>query len=70
MERQHGSIIAKVGRSMRRNLLIPMAFGNQRQKPLEWAAPPTRIEGLLVAVYVIMNIVFCFPGYHLVQGNL
>lgn len=69
-ERQHGFIISRMARGVRRNLLMPLAFGNKRQKPLDWCAPPTRIEGLLVALYVVMNIVFCFPGYHLVEGNL
>lgn len=70
LERQHGSMIARIGRGIRRNLLIPLLFGNDRQKPLEWCAPPTRIEGLLVGLYVIMNVVFLFPGYMLVDGNI
>lgn len=69
MERQYGSIIGRAGRWTRRNLLMPLAFGNKRQKPLNWCAP-TRIEGLLVGLYVVINIVFCFPGYHIVEGNL
>lgn len=70
LERQHGSMIARVGRGMRRNLLMPLLFGNGREKPLEWCSTPTRMEGLLVGLYVVMNIVFCFPGYTLVEGNL
>lgn len=68
--RQEGSIVARTQRAVRRSLLMPLAFGNKHQESLKWASPPTRTEGLLIAVYVVMNIVFCFPGYHLFEGNL
>lgn len=68
--RKEGSIVARTQRAVRRSLLMPLAFGNKHQESLKWASPPTRTEGLLIAIYVVMNIVFCFPGYHLIDGNL
>lgn len=70
IERKPGSIISRTQRAIRRSLLMPLAFGNKHKEPLRWASPPTRTEGLLVAIYIVMNIVFCFPGYHLFEGNL
>ncbi|CZT15077.1 uncharacterized protein RCC_12099 [Ramularia collo-cygni] len=70
IERQSGSTIARAHRAVRRSLLMPLAFGNRDGKTPKWAAIPSRTEALLVATYVVMNIVFMFPGYDLVEGNL
>ncbi|KAF2170434.1 hypothetical protein M409DRAFT_19255 [Zasmidium cellare ATCC 36951] len=65
--RQSDSPIARTGIWIRRHMVLPLAFGNHRETPF---TVPTRVEGLLIALYVVMNFVFCFPGYHTFEGNL
>lgn len=66
--RQSTSPIAQAGVWMRRHLLLPLAFANHREAPP--FTVPSRLEGLLIGLYVVMNFVFCFPGYHTFEGNL
>lgn len=65
--RHSSSPIAKAGVWIRRHMLLPLAAGNRREAPF---TVPTRLEGLLIALYVAMNFAFCFPGYHTFEGNL
>ncbi|KAK4495065.1 hypothetical protein PRZ48_013392 [Zasmidium cellare] len=65
--RQSNSPIARTGTWIRRHLVLPLAFGNHRETPF---TVPTRVEGILIGLYVVMNFVFCFPGYHTFEGNL
>lgn len=65
--RQSSSPIARAGVWIRRHMLLPLTFANHREAPF---TIPTRLEGLLIALYVVMNFVFCLPGYHTFKGNL
>lgn len=65
--RQSNSPIAQAGVWVRRHVMLPLTFANHREAPF---TVPTRLEGLLIALYVVMNFVLCFPGYHTFEGNL
>jgi hypothetical protein len=55
---------------IRRRLLLPATFGGHCQDSTGFGTIPPRIEIILLVVYLIMNIVFLFPGYDLFEGNL
>ena len=53
-----------------RRLLLPATFGGHCQDSAGFGTIPPRIETILLIVYLVMNIVFLFPGYDLFEGNL
>lgn len=67
---QNASISGKLRLWYRRHLLLPAVFNGQCQEPIGWCTLPPRLESLLLALFLLMNFVFCFPGYRLFLGNL
>lgn len=67
---QHRSESNSVRLWIRKCLLLPATFGQHCQDPVGWGTIPPRWESLLLVLYLIMNIVFMFPGYDLFPGNL
>ena len=55
---------------IRKRLLLPATFGGHCQDSAGFGTIPPRLETLLLVVYLVMNIVFLFPGYDLFEGNL
>lgn len=55
---------------IRRRLLLPATFGQRCQDPVGCGTIPPRLESILLVLYLIMNIVFMFPGYDLFAGNI
>lgn len=54
---------------IRSRLILPATFGKHCQAPIAGATIPPRLETLVLVVYVILNFVFCFPGYDLFADN-
>jgi len=54
----------------RRRLLLPATFGGHCQDSAGFGTIPPRLETILLIVYLVMNIIFLFPGYELFEGNL
>lgn len=55
---------------LRRRLLLPATFSGHCQESAGFGTIPPRVETILLIVYLVMNIVFLFPGYDLFEGNL
>jgi hypothetical protein len=55
---------------LRRRLLLPATFSGHCQESAGFGTIPPRVETILLIVYLVMNIVFLFPGYDLFDGNL
>ncbi|KAI5362386.1 putative FAD-binding 8, ferric reductase, NAD binding domain-containing protein [Septoria linicola] len=56
---------------LRRKVILPATFGHRSQDPLGWCTIPPRLESSILVLYVVMNVVMCFPGYHLMEiGNV
>jgi hypothetical protein len=55
---------------IRKHLLLPATFGQHCQDPIGWCTIPPRFESILLVLYLIMNIVFLFPGYDLFPDNI
>lgn len=56
-------------RWIRRNLILPATFRSQCQEANGAGTIPPRLETSLLVVYLLINIVFCLPGYNLFMGN-
>jgi hypothetical protein len=54
----------------RRHLLLPATFGGHCQESAGVGTIPPRVETILLILYLVMNIVFLFPGYDLFEGNI
>ncbi|KIR77478.1 ferric-chelate reductase [Cryptococcus gattii EJB2] len=48
----------------------PALFGQKHVHSFYWFCIPTRLESLLVFIYVAFNIIFSFVGYNLFRENL
>lgn len=73
--RQHGPDRRRAESSslrlwIRQRLLLPATFGQHCQEPAGLGTIPPRLESMLLVLYLIMNIVFMFPGYDLFAGNI
>jgi hypothetical protein len=55
---------------IRKHLLLPATFGQHCQDPIGWCTIPPRLESILLVSYLIMNMVFLFPGYDLFAENI
>ncbi|KAF2215486.1 hypothetical protein CERZMDRAFT_105155 [Cercospora zeae-maydis SCOH1-5] len=56
---------------VRRVLLLPATFGNKQAAPIgKIGTIPPRLESLLLAAYVAINFVMCFPGISVFAGNV
>jgi hypothetical protein len=55
---------------IRRCLILPPTFRQACQEPIRWCTIPPRLETILLTTYIILNIVYCFPGYDLFLPNL
>ncbi|EMD63374.1 hypothetical protein COCSADRAFT_143289 [Bipolaris sorokiniana ND90Pr] len=55
---------------LRRNLIIPAAFGNRCARPYGLCTIPPRIQSLTIFLFVIFNIAACSCSYRLTEGNL
>lgn len=55
-----------------RKLSTPTLFGRKHSQPAlwGWATIPTRLEGLFIAAYLIVNFVFCFVNYYTFEEYL
>ncbi|KXS93685.1 hypothetical protein AC578_8325 [Pseudocercospora eumusae] len=55
---------------IRKNLILPAAFRKHQSEAVGWSFTiPPRLESIVLALYVIMNFIMCFPGYNLFVGN-
>lgn len=55
---------------IRRQLILPATFGQKQAEAVAYAGTiPPRFETLLLAIYVMINVYVCFPGYHVFVGN-
>jgi hypothetical protein len=56
---------------IRRTLILPATFGQRQAEAVANAySIPPRLESILLAIYLLMNIVMCLPGYRLFDGNM
>lgn len=53
-----------------RHILLPELLGEKQTQLFPGTVFPTRLETLIITLYIILNFVFCFPGYHVFAGNL
>lgn len=55
---------------IRKTLILPATFGKHQAEAVAYTYTiPPRLESIILGVYLIMNIVFCFPGYNTFIGN-
>ncbi len=54
----------------RRNVLLPATFGYRHLQPLGWATLPTRVQSLLVALFVVLNIIATAVGHSVYHDNI
>lgn len=54
---------------IRRRLILPATFGKHCQEAKFGATIPPRLESLILFVFVLLNFVWCFPGYDLFDDN-
>lgn len=58
------NVYKKVGfNKFRKYVSLPALFGYKHSQPVLWGNAPTRIQTLVVAGYLIMSFVLCFPSY-------
>ncbi|SMR42836.1 unnamed protein product [Zymoseptoria tritici ST99CH_3D1] len=56
---------------VRRTLILPATFGQKQAEAVAHAFTiPPRLETLLLTLYLVINIVMCFPSYDIFTGNL
>ncbi|KAI5362355.1 putative ferric reductase transmembrane component-like domain-containing protein [Septoria linicola] len=55
---------------MRRKLILPVTYGKKQAEAVAdiYTIPP-RLESILLAIYIILNLIMCLPGYDLFDGN-
>lgn len=66
---QPPSLMSRTWLWIRSRLILPATFGKHCQAPIAGGTIPPRLETLVIVVYVILNVVFCFPGYDLFHQN-
>ncbi|PPJ50983.1 hypothetical protein CBER1_06818 [Cercospora berteroae] len=56
---------------IRKKLILPATFGNKQAVAIgNIGTIPPRLESILLAVYVVINVVMSFPGYSVFAGHL
>ena len=53
-----------------KHITLPAVFGYRHIQPLGWCTLPTRLQSILVFLYVALNFIFCAQDWHLFTGNL
>ncbi|EME83870.1 uncharacterized protein MYCFIDRAFT_115437, partial [Pseudocercospora fijiensis CIRAD86] len=55
---------------IRKSLILPPTFRKHQSEAVarSFTIPP-RLESVILALYVVMNFIMCFPGYNLFIGN-
>lgn len=54
----------------RQYLTVPATFGHRHAQPIGWCTIPNRIQSLTIALFVILNIVFCVVDYPVFNDNI
>ena len=55
---------------IRRRIILPATLGRKQAEGNAYTGTiPPRLETLLLAIYAIINVYQCFPGYHVFVGN-
>ncbi|XWX02378.1 hypothetical protein V2A60_010415 [Cordyceps javanica] len=57
-------------RWLQRKVLLPATFGHRCAQSIWWCTIPPRVQSLTLAVFALVNLVFCVHGYRLTTVNL
>jgi NhaP-type Na+/H+ or K+/H+ antiporter len=68
--RTSSSTFEKLRQLLNRYLVIPCAFGHHHQRLLYGWAIPTRLTGIVVVSYWILNIILCGVNYRALTDNM
>ncbi|KZT69849.1 hypothetical protein DAEQUDRAFT_756755 [Daedalea quercina L-15889] len=52
-----------------KHITLPAMFGYRHSQPWAFCTIPTRLQSILLFVYVALNFIFCAVGYHTFEGN-
>lgn len=55
---------------LKRFVTVPATFGYRTAQPFGWYTVPPRVQTLTIAVFIVMNVVFCVHGYRVFQDNM
>ena len=76
VEVEHASPHSAVGNGIgiirswiRRHIMLPATFGYSHLQPMGWCTLPTRLQSLLVFIFVALNVMFCAVDYTAFDGN-
>nr|XP_018261247.1 uncharacterized protein I303_05683 [Kwoniella dejecticola CBS 10117]OBR83405.1 hypothetical protein I303_05683 [Kwoniella dejecticola CBS 10117] len=54
----------------RKNVTLPAAFGYRHAQPWGWVSIPTRLQSILIFLFVAINVIFMCVGYDLFDENM
>jgi hypothetical protein len=63
-------IINRCNAFLRKYIFLPAMFGFRHQESFGWYTVPTRGEGMVVSVFVALNIIFLSVSYTAFTGDL
>ncbi|ORY28146.1 ferric reductase like transmembrane component-domain-containing protein [Naematelia encephala] len=64
------SFLTRLNDMYARHLSTPALLGYRHCEPWGWLTIPTRLQGVLIFIYVLINIVFCCAAYDIFSENL
>ena len=63
-------IFNRIQTTFRKYLIVPALFGYRHQQPLGWCTIPTRLQSLLLFVFVIINVLVCSMSYQILPPKV
>ena len=55
---------------IKRYITLPATFGYSHQQPMGYCTLPTRLQSIIVFIWVALNVIFCSVDYTAFDGNL
>lgn len=62
-------IFNKINNLWTKHITLPATFGYRHIQPWAFCTIPTRLQSILLFVYVALNFIFCCVDYHTFEGN-
>ena len=62
-------VIEKINNMWSKHILLPATFGYRHVQPWGWCTIPTRIQSILIFIYVALNVIFSCLSYELFDNN-
>ena len=57
-------------RWIQKHITLPAAFGYRHQQALGWCTVPTRIQSLMVLIFIAINAILCAVTYRAFDRNI